>query len=121
MVAATPYGKPRRKERKTVAVDHAFTGTYVDRFRPNDPPEARECPCGYQTRSSLHIIHSCARFNAARCQAHIPFIPNNPTRFSRVIGPGRKDAEHLLNFIQESHALTHPEAGPREEVPPEPD
>ncbi|KAH9010830.1 hypothetical protein EDB85DRAFT_2160691 [Lactarius pseudohatsudake] len=104
-----------------VAVDHAFTGTYVDRFRPNDPPEARECPCGHRTRSSLHIIHSCTRFNAARLQAHIPLIPNNPTRFSRVIGPGRKDAEHLLNFIQESHVLTHPEAGPREEVPPEPD
>ncbi|KAH9020806.1 hypothetical protein EDB85DRAFT_1896001 [Lactarius pseudohatsudake] len=104
-----------------VAVDHAFTGTYVDRFRPNDPPEARECPCGHRTRSSLHIIHSCTRFNAARLQAHIPLIPNNPTRFSCVIGPGRKDAERLLNFIQESHALTHPEAGPREEVPPEPD
>ncbi|KAH9168440.1 hypothetical protein EDB89DRAFT_1909283 [Lactarius sanguifluus] len=56
-----------------VAVDHAFTGTYVDRFRPNDPPEARECPCGYQTRSSLHIIHSCTRFNAARCQARISY------------------------------------------------
>jgi hypothetical protein len=24
-----------------VAVDHAFTDTYVDRLRPNDPPESR--------------------------------------------------------------------------------
>ena len=29
-----------------LAVDHAFTGTYVVRFRPGDPEEASACPGG---------------------------------------------------------------------------
>jgi hypothetical protein len=35
-----------------LAVDHAFTGTYVTRFRPGDPAEASHCPCGNLLRSA---------------------------------------------------------------------
>jgi hypothetical protein len=62
------------------AVDHAFTGTYVTRFRPTDPPEARACPCG---PSLTHIPphHSyLPRYNAERCAANILFI-TNPVAF----------------------------------------
>lgn len=43
-----------------IATDHAFTGTYVQHFRMNDPPEAIECPCGAHIRSAEHIIHLSA-------------------------------------------------------------
>ncbi len=38
-----------------VAIDHAFMGTYVDRFRPNDPPEACvDSDTAHHSTSSTH-------------------------------------------------------------------
>src|SRR6266702_7642648 len=103
-----------------VAVDHAFTGTYVTRFHPTDPPEACACPCGYYIRSSTHIIHACHRYATERCRAHVLFVLNNPTSFHEVLKT-KKQALRLLTFLQESRALSRPESSPRAYEPPKPD
>lgn len=62
--------KKRCFDRKTtstalqIAVDHAFTGSYVSRFRPNDPIDALYCPCGIEEnyRIARHIIYDCPRY-----------------------------------------------------------
>jgi hypothetical protein len=56
-----------------VAVDHAFTGTYVTRFRPGDPPRAQTCPCGAPLRSPQHITHTCYRYTWERAAAGINY------------------------------------------------
>jgi hypothetical protein len=39
-----------------VTVDHAFTGSYARRFRPNDPPPSLRCPCEFHLRNPDHLI-----------------------------------------------------------------
>jgi hypothetical protein len=39
-----------------LAVDHAFTGSYTQRFCPADPPESLWCPCGFHLRNPDHLI-----------------------------------------------------------------
>src|SRR6266702_5070820 len=103
-----------------VAVDHAFTGTYVTQFRPTDPPEACTCRCGYYIRSSTHIIHACHRYATERCRVNVLFVLNNPISFHEVLKT-KKQALHLLTFLQESRALSCPESSPQAYKPPEPD
>jgi hypothetical protein len=101
-----------------VAIDHAFTGTYVTRFRPNDPPEAQTCPCGAPLRSPQHITHACYRFHWERAASGINYY-GRLVPFRKILGPNKKNAMRLLTFIQESRAFTRPEVGPQ--APPEPD
>jgi hypothetical protein len=103
-----------------VAVDHAFTGTYVDRMRTNDPPEARRCPCGHALRSPEHVALHCHRFDWSHMVANISNQPH-PLPFRRLVGPRKKDALRLLMFIQESLAFTRPEVGPTDYEPPAPE
>ncbi|KAH9165081.1 hypothetical protein EDB89DRAFT_1911709 [Lactarius sanguifluus] len=42
-----------------LAVDHAFSGTYVIRFRPGNPEEASACPCGALFKMDMHILYDC--------------------------------------------------------------
>lgn len=42
-----------------LAADHAFTGSYMARFCPSDPPEVQYCPCGTLGGTPL-ISHSYA-------------------------------------------------------------
>jgi hypothetical protein len=42
-----------------LVVDHAFTGSYAKRFRPNDPPSSLRCPCGFHLRNPDHLIQHC--------------------------------------------------------------
>jgi len=95
-----------------VAVDHAFTGTYVTRFRPNDPPEARACPCGFALRSPQHITHACYRYTCERAASKINFF-GRIVPLRKILGPNKKNAMCLLTFIQESGAFTRPEAHAR--------
>jgi hypothetical protein len=87
-----------------VAVDHAFTGTYVDCLHPNDPPEARRCPCSQPLRSPQHITHQCYRFHRERAAAGINYYYYG----RKIFGPSKKNTMHLLTFIQESRAFTRP-------------
>jgi hypothetical protein len=103
-----------------VAVDHAFTGTYVTRFRPNDPPGAQVCPCGAPLRTPQHITHSCYRFRWERAASGINYY-GRMVPFRKILGPTKKNAMRLLTFIQESRAFTRPESGPQGRVPPEPE
>ncbi|KAF8263111.1 hypothetical protein EI94DRAFT_1741793 [Lactarius quietus] len=66
-----------------VAVDHAFTRTYVTCFCPSDPPEAP----------------------ASKINFFGQLVP-----FCKILGPNKKNTMHLLTFIQESSAFTCPEA-----------
>ncbi|KAH9054965.1 hypothetical protein EDB87DRAFT_1357122 [Lactarius vividus] len=91
-----------------VATDHAFTGTYVQRFRKNDPPENISCPCGHNLRSSRHIIHHCPRyFNACRNRAILSsaFTPVNPLYPFHKLFSTRDGAEHLLKFFDQTRAF----------------
>ena len=103
-----------------VAVDHAFTGTYVSRFRPRDPPRAQTCPCGAPLRSPQHITHACYRYTWERAAAGINLY-GRLVPFRRILGPNKKNAMRLLTFIQESRAFTRPEPDPRGMPPPEPE
>ncbi|KAH9022177.1 hypothetical protein EDB85DRAFT_1895368 [Lactarius pseudohatsudake] len=103
-----------------IAVDHAFTGTYVERFRPTDPHEATQCPCGFRLCTSPHIIHTCPRYNAHRFRANI-ISTRNPVGPRGGILTNKKQAMGLLTFLQDSCALSRPETGPRAHEPPEPD
>jgi hypothetical protein len=96
-----------------VAVDHAFTGTYVTRFRPSDPPEAQKCPCGAPLCSPQHITHACYHYTWERVAVGINYY-SRLVPFRKILGPNKKNAMHLLTFIQESRAFTRPEPDPRE-------
>jgi hypothetical protein len=45
-----------------LAVDHTFTGSYVARFCPSDPPETLLCPCGAPLHTPQHLTLECCRF-----------------------------------------------------------
>jgi hypothetical protein len=49
-----------------LAVDHAFTGSYAQRFRPSDTPETLACPCGVPLRTPQHITRECPLFYQTR-------------------------------------------------------
>ncbi|KAH8990279.1 hypothetical protein EDB92DRAFT_1777091, partial [Lactarius akahatsu] len=54
-----------------VATDHTFTGTYVQHFHTNDPPENISCPCGKAVRDAEHIIRKCPHFIRAHMDSGI--------------------------------------------------
>ncbi|KAH9025286.1 hypothetical protein EDB85DRAFT_2292274 [Lactarius pseudohatsudake] len=103
-----------------VAVDHAFTGSYSTRFRPADPPETRRCPCGEPLRSSVHTLYHCQRYYFERHAFGVVkygrIIPYN-----KLLSSHKKNALRFLTFLQETRALSRPETGPYDYVPPEPD
>ena len=90
-----------------VAVDHAFTGTYVDHLRPNNPSEARRCPCSQPLRTPQHITHLCYRFHWERAAAGVNYY-SRLILFNKIFGPTKKNTMRLLTFIQESRAFTRP-------------
>src|SRR6202046_4969292 len=111
-----------------LATDHAFTGTYSQRFRPSDPAESRWCPCGrVVARSPTHLILHCPRHVQHRRNVGITGRYNPPaliTLFSTTGG-----AKRLLQYLAVSGAAMRPEIGiasppgtlPEPDVPPEPD
>jgi hypothetical protein len=102
-----------------LAVDHAFTGSYARRFRPNDPPLSLRCPCGFHLRNPDHLIRHCRFFYLHRLSNLIisrGIILSLKTLFSHSV----EHSHRLLSFIQQSRAAMRPpetEARP----PPEPD
>ena len=93
-----------------IAIDHAFTGTYVTRFRTNDPPENARCPCGAASCSPQHITHQCHHFTWERAAAGINYY-GRMVPFRKIFGPMKKNASQILKFIQESGAFMRPEIG----------
>ncbi|KAH9053721.1 hypothetical protein EDB87DRAFT_1689969 [Lactarius vividus] len=107
-----------------VAMDHAFTGTYVQRLRKNDPPENQSCPCGHRLRSSRHTIHHCPSYLTPRRNTAIlpsAFAPVNPLYPFHELLSTHEGAERLLKFFDLTRALSMPKSGPPIPVPPEPD
>ncbi|KAH8994407.1 hypothetical protein EDB86DRAFT_3103002 [Lactarius hatsudake] len=126
-----PSGRRRAKHTRRststlmqVATDHAFTGTYVQRFRKNDPPENVSCPCGHALRDSDHIIRHCPRYTEDRISTAIlstAFASVHPLYPFPDLLSTRDGAERLLKFLDLTRALSKPESGPPLNVPPEPD
>ncbi|KAH9036895.1 hypothetical protein EDB85DRAFT_2142927 [Lactarius pseudohatsudake] len=121
--------QPKHTRRSTstlmqVATDHAFTGTYVQRFRKADPPENISCPCGAAVRDAYHITQECPRYRHARVDVGIystrPHHTQSLIPLQSLLGT-RKGAEMLLRFFDQTRALSKPETGPPLPVPPEPD
>ncbi|KAH8991201.1 hypothetical protein EDB92DRAFT_1798332 [Lactarius akahatsu] len=105
-----------------IAVDHAFTGTYVQRFRTNDPPENTSCPCGETVRSTEHILLHCPRFVRPQISHTIlstAFCPINPLYPNTDFFSTRTGEKKLCRFLQETGALSWPDSGPPPYVPPE--
>ncbi|KAH8978763.1 hypothetical protein EDB92DRAFT_1778324, partial [Lactarius akahatsu] len=98
-----------------VATDHAFTGTYVQHFRTNDPPENISCPCGQAVRDAKHIIRECPRYNRARVDTGIYLArPGHPVplpSLQSLLGT-HKGIRMLLAFFDSTRALSAPEQGP---------
>jgi hypothetical protein len=101
-----------------LAVDHAFTGSYAQRFRPADPPETLTCPCGAPLRTPQHITRECPLFYQSRVNHAIH-------TYGRTISYSALYNSHphkLLSFLRDSHAASRPpDFGPPAEVAPEPD
>jgi hypothetical protein len=104
-----------------LAVDHAFTGSYARRFRPNDAPSSLQCPCGFHLRNPDHLIRHC-RHHCLTCLSNQiisrGLILSLKTLFSHSV----EHLHHLLSFIQQSRAAMHPsEMEASNRMPPEPD
>jgi hypothetical protein len=104
-----------------LAVDHAFTGSYARRFRPNDPPPSLWCPCGFHLRNPDHLIQHCRLYYLHRLSNQIisrGLILSLKTLFSHSVEHSRR----LLSFIQQSRAaMRPPEMEVNGRMPPEPD
>jgi hypothetical protein len=101
-----------------LAVDHAFMGTYTQRFRPADPPETLTCLCGAPLCTPQHITWECPLFYQT-CVNHTIHT------YGRTIAHSALYNSHphkLLSFLQDSCAASRPpDFGPPVEVAPEPD
>jgi hypothetical protein len=104
-----------------LAVDHAFTGSYAKRFRPNDPPSSLRCPCKFHLRNPDHLIRHC-RYHYPHCLSNQiisrGLILSLKTLFSHSV----EHSHRLLSFIQQSRAAMHPpEMEASNRMPLEPD
>jgi hypothetical protein len=103
-----------------LAVDHAFTGSYAQRFRPSDPHESLTCPCGALLRSLSHLIRECPRLYQPRVNQAIH--SHTRTLTLAQLHKSVPRAHQLLRFITEGRvAMRPPELGPTLPVPPEPE
>ncbi|KAH9019214.1 hypothetical protein EDB85DRAFT_2197842 [Lactarius pseudohatsudake] len=123
--------RPLYKRRTTstalqLAVDHAFTGSYAKRFRPDDPPSSITCPCGWGLRDPPHLILSCPRFFQHRINSAVSgqYFPLTYTQLFTT----SKGTKRLMDYLSTSRAGSQLEQGPLPEnavppidVPPEPD
>jgi hypothetical protein len=103
-----------------LAVDHAFTGTYVIRFRPGDPEEASACPCGALFKTDTHVLYDCP-YRLLPVARHLSRMVYNGTKTPYHAIYRSKNSHRLLTFLQKSGALSRPEPGPPPDVPPEPE
>ncbi|KAI9433731.1 hypothetical protein H4582DRAFT_969430 [Lactarius indigo] len=126
-----PSGRRRAKHTRRststlmqFATDHAFTGTYVQRFRNNNPPENASYPCSAPLRTAEHIIHSCPRYLQNRINTGIlrfAVLPTPPLYPFTLLLSEKRGVGKLLDFFDQTRALSKPESGPPIPVPPEPD
>ncbi|KAH8988266.1 hypothetical protein EDB86DRAFT_2749587, partial [Lactarius hatsudake] len=93
-----------------VAVDHAFTGTYIQRFRPStgNPPENASCPCGEPIRTAAHVLLHCPRFIRPRTThallsiLSMAFAPIHPIYPHTRLFSTRDGAKKLCKFLQDT-------------------
>ncbi|KAH9158462.1 hypothetical protein EDB89DRAFT_1917717 [Lactarius sanguifluus] len=109
-----------------LAVDHTFTGSYTQRFRPNDPPNSVTCPCGWGLRDPPHLISSCPRYFHHRIDSGV-LGQYFPLSYKQLFTTS-KGAKRLLDYLHSSCAGSRPELGPLPastpppiDVPPDPD
>jgi hypothetical protein len=101
-----------------LAVDHAFTGSYAQRFRPADPPETLSCPCGAPLRTPQHITRECPLFYQTRVN-HAIHTHGRTISYTALYN---SHPHKLLSFLRDSRAASRPpDFGPPVEVAPEPD
>jgi hypothetical protein len=101
-----------------LTVDHAFTGSYAQRFRPADPPKTLTCPCGAPLRTPQHITRECPLFYQTRVN-HAIHTYGCTIAYSTLYN---SHPHKLLSFLRDSRAASRPpDFGPPVEVAPEPD
>jgi hypothetical protein len=103
-----------------LAVDHAFTGSYTQRFQPADPPESLACKCGASLRTPSHLIRECPHLLQPRINHGIH--SHMRTLTLAQLHQTAKRAHQLLSFIAEGKvAFCPPDLIPPPPVSPEPD
>jgi hypothetical protein len=101
-----------------LAVDHAFMGSYAQRFRPADPPKSLTCPCGAPLRTPQHITRECPLFYQTRVN-HAIHTHGHTISYPALYN---SHPHKLLSFLRDSCAASRPpDLGPPVEVAPEPD
>ena len=98
-----------------LAVDHAFTGSYVARFRPSDPPDTLRCPCGSPTCDPSHIILDCPLFHEARTLTKI-ITPSHSLTLRQLMSDG-KYVPRLLQFLDITRVAARPPVFSAQERP----
>ncbi|KAH9020766.1 hypothetical protein EDB84DRAFT_1441693 [Lactarius hengduanensis] len=95
-----------------LATLHSFTSDYAKRHRPDLPPEASACPCGYPDRSFVHLIYECPRYERARGR-YITWLSVQYTVPTDLFTGGELyDPYDFLVFLQKTGAASRPEMGP---------
>jgi hypothetical protein len=104
-----------------LAVDHVFTGSYMSRFRPLDPPSSLTCPCGYHLRNPHHLIRDCRLHYLTRVSTLIT-MRGHTLLLTQLFSHSAEHAPRLLSFIHRSCvAMRPPEIGQPIPVELEPD
>jgi hypothetical protein len=104
-----------------LAVDYAFTGSYVSWFRPLDPPSSLTCPCGHHLHNPHHLIRDCRLHYLTRVSTLIT-THSRTLSLTQLFSHSVEHAHRLLSFIHRSHvAMRPPEIGRPIPVEPEPD
>ncbi len=94
-----------------LAACHSFTSEYSQCHRPDLPPEAHTCPCGFPDRTTYHLIYNCPHYRYIR--EHMwTYTCRNFDRISFDEFFGTDQAYNFLLFLQKSRAASRPEVGP---------
>jgi hypothetical protein len=90
-----------------LAVDHTFTGSYTRRFRPSDPPETLQCPCGFHLRNPNHLLQHCRLFYLL-CTSCLITTRGCTLSLKSLFSHSVEHAHCLLSFIQQTCAAMRP-------------
>ncbi|KAH9007822.1 hypothetical protein EDB85DRAFT_2175145 [Lactarius pseudohatsudake] len=95
-----------------LATLHSFTSNYTATHRPDLPPEAAQCQCGFPDKSFYHLVYDCPLFEAQR-DYHLfsDQRPESTEPLELFTGEGNVAHDFCL-FLQTSGAASQPENVP---------
>jgi hypothetical protein len=107
---SAPFSRHTTTTAFRLAIGHAFTSDYSKRFKPDLPPEASACPCGFEDRSFHHLVYNCARYQRFRVDYDIVGNWDLEDRDPEELF--HDSAFVFLQYLSKSRAAFLPETGP---------